>query len=279
VSAGNKGPRVLTATSVTKLGPEHRGQVLIGGSHGGIYAGYLAARAGLAAVVLNDAGGGKDGAGYASLAYLDGIGMPAATVGHMSACIGDGEDMLDNGVISHVNTAASMLGCRVGQSARMCAELMCAAAPPTREPPAYEEGRFLFSGDDERPQVWGLDSVSLVRPEDAGQVVLTASHGALLGGDPASAIPYDVLACAFNDAGVGCDGVGITRLPALDQRSIAAVTVDCMTARIGDARSHWDTGMVSYVNITAQALGIEPGDSLKHFAEIVGREYRSLGGP
>ena len=279
MSAGNAGPGVLTAASVTTLGPEHRGQVLVGGSHGGLYAGYLAARAGLAAVILNDAGGGKDGAGYAALGYLDGLGMAAATVGHMSACIGDGEDMLDNGVISHVNTAAGMLGCRVGQSARMCSDLMRAANPPSREPPPFEEARFLFSGEDELPQVWGVDSASLVRPEDAGQVVLTASHGALLGGDPATAIKYDVLACAFNDAGVGCDGVGITRLPALDQRSIAAVTVDAMSARIGDARSHWETGVVSYVNATAQALGIEPGNSLKQFAEVVVREYRSLGGP
>ncbi|MBT4486640.1 MAG: hypothetical protein HOC72_03825, partial [Rhodospirillaceae bacterium] len=222
--------QIVTAASVTKLGPEHVDQVLIGGSHGGVYAGYLAAKAGARAIILNDAGGGLDGAGYASMVYLDDLGRPGATVSHDSARIGDGEDMARRGVISHVNEVAAALGCAVGQTAMACAEAMRGAPAPSGEAPAYEEARFLFSEEGENPAIWGVDSASLLRAEDAGQVVLTASHGALLGGEAASAIKYDVLACAFNDAGVGIDNIGISRLPALDQRKIAAVTVDCQTA-------------------------------------------------
>jgi hypothetical protein len=262
---------IHTTTSVTKIAPECAGHVLVGGSHGGVYAGYLAAKAGCAAVILNDAGGGKDDAGFGSLAYLDDIAMPAATVSHDSARIGDGEDMLARGIISHVNAAAAALGCAVGQDAKTCAQAMCAAPEATRDAPVYEEARFLFSEDGASPQIWGVDSASLVRPEDAGQIVLTASHGALLGGSPDNAFAVDALACAFNDAGVGIDGIGITRLPALDQRGIAAVTVDCRTARIGDVRSHWDGGMVSHANETAQQKGVSSGQSLQEFAARVGR--------
>ena len=259
--------QIVTAASVTKLGPEHADQVLIAGSHGGVYAGYLAAKAGARAIILNDAGGGLDNAGFSSLAYLDDLGRPGATVSHDSARIGDGDDMATRGVISHVNRAAAALGCAEGQSAKACAEAMRAAPPPSGEAPAYEEARFLFSEEGQTPAIWGVDSASLLRPEDVGQVVLTASHGALLGGEAASAIKYDVLACAFNDAGVGIDDIGISRLPALDPRNIAAVTVDCQSARIGDARSMWETGIISHLNKTAAALGVAAGDRLQVFAE------------
>ena len=258
---------IVTAASVTKLGPEHMDQVLIGGSHGGIYAGYLAAKAGARAIILNDAGGGLDNAGFASLAYLDALGRPGATVAHDSARIGDGDDMARRGVISHVNDRAAALGCAVGQSAMACAEAMRAAPLPSGAVPSYEEARFLFSEDGESPAIWGVDSASLLRPDDAGQVVLTASHGALLGGDAASAVKYDVLACAYNDAGVGIDDIGISRLPALDQRQIAAVTVDCRTARIGDVRTMWQGGVISHLNKTARRLDVAAGDSLRSFAQ------------
>ncbi|MBT3370441.1 MAG: hypothetical protein HOA08_08225 [Rhodospirillaceae bacterium] len=259
--------QIVTAPTVTKLGPEHVDQVLIAGSHGGVYAGYLAAKAGARAIILNDAGGGLDGAGFASLPYLDDLGRPGATVAHDSARIGDGDDMAARGIISHVNETAAALGCAVGQTATACAEAMRAAPSPSGEAPAYEEARFLFSAEGESPAIWGIDSASLLNPDDVGQIVLTASHGALLGGEAASAIKYDVLACAFNDAGVGIENIGFSRLPALDQRKIAAVTVACQTARIGDARSMWQTGIVSHVNQTAAALGVAVGDSLQEFAK------------
>ena len=77
------------ASTVTKLGPECAGTVVVGGSHGGTYAGYLAARARAGAVILNDAGIGKDDAGIGCLGYCDALGMAAATVSHMSARIGE----------------------------------------------------------------------------------------------------------------------------------------------------------------------------------------------
>jgi len=102
------------------------------------------------------------------------------------------------------------------------------------------------------PQIWALDSASLVRQEDAGQIVLVGSHG---GGAPENALKAACRAAIFNDAGIGIDEAGIARLPVLDGRGIAAAAVAAASARIGDGRSSWDTGIISAVNAHAAAAG------------------------
>jgi hypothetical protein len=256
-------PGIAVVSTVTKLAPEHRGAVAIGASHGGIYAGYLAAKAGCRGIILSDAGVGRDRAGIGSLAYLAKLGMPAATVSHTSACIGNGADMAENGLISHVNAPAAALGCRPGQATLDCAQAMRASTAAVPEPPAYAEARFLFR--DGPRKVWGVDSASLVRPEDVGHIILTASHGALLDGKPDSALRVQAFAALFNDACMGKDRCGISRLPALDAAGIAGATVDGMSARIGDARSAWETGVISHANATARRLGGAQGQSVQGF--------------
>ena len=100
----------------------------------------------------------------------------------------------------------------------------------------------------ETPPVWALDSASLVAPEHRDAIVLTGSHGGLLGGRPETALKYDVRAAFYNDAGIGIDEAGVSRLPALDRRGIAAATVSAASARIGDARSTYEDGILSRVN-------------------------------
>jgi hypothetical protein len=265
----NTEPAILVVDSATKLDERHRGAVLIAGSHGGLYPAYLAARAEVRAVVLNDAGVGLDRAGIGCLGYFDALGRPAATVGHDSARIGDGDDMAARGVISHVNQAAAGLGCAPGQAAMDCARRMRAAPPAEGRPPAYQERRFRLLAEPGAPEVWGLDSVSLVGAEDAGRILVLGSHGALLAGRPETALHGDALAAVFHDAGVGADRAGIGRLPALDARGIAAATVAADTARIGDARSMWATGVVSHVNDAAARTAGRPGMSCRDFAMAV----------
>ena len=72
--------------------PDARGRAAIAASHGGVYAAYLAAKAGIKAVILCDAGVGRERAGIGGLDYLDRLGVPAAAIGHRSARIGDGAD-------------------------------------------------------------------------------------------------------------------------------------------------------------------------------------------
>ena len=108
-------------------------------------------------------------------------------------------------------------------------------------------------------------------PEHLGTIVVTGSHGGLLGGRSETALKYDALAALFNDAGIGIDEAGVTRLPALDARGIAAATVAAASARIGDARSTYEDGILSRVNARAAALGIAPGISAREFVAIIRR--------
>ena len=50
---------------------------------------------------------------------------------------------------------------------------------------------------------------------------------------------------------IGIDEAGVSRLPALDARGIAAATVSAAGARIGDARSTYEDGVLSRVNTRA----------------------------
>ena len=54
--------------------------MVVSGSHGGTSAAEFAARAGVRAVIFNDAGVGKENAGVRGLELLDALGIAAATV-------------------------------------------------------------------------------------------------------------------------------------------------------------------------------------------------------
>ena len=257
---------ILAAESATALN-DVRGKVLVVGSHGGVIAAYLGAKAGAHALILNDAGVGKDRAGIAGLAYLEEIGMAAATVDGMSARIGDGADMLARGVISHANAYAALRGVVAGQACRDAGARMRDALPPRCGPVPYADGRWCLAQGP--PDIWALDSVGMIEPADAGRILLIGSHGALHGGRPESALAVDARAAVFNDAGVGADRIGISRLPALAARGIAAATVDCMSARIGDGRSIWESGLISHLNVVASRIGAVRGISVRDFVRLI----------
>jgi len=256
---------------VTRL-EDVAGEVLVAGSHAGVIAAWYGAKAGVHALVLNDAGVGKDRAGIAGLVYLEEIGMAAAAVDYMSARIGDGADMLARGVIGHANAYAALCGVVAGHSCRDAAERMRRAAAPRAAPPPYAEGRWRVS--DGPPEVWALDSVGKVEPADAGRILAIGSHGALLGGRPVSALGVDAAAAVFNDAGIGADRIGITRLPVLAARGIPAATVDCMSARIGDGRSMWESGLISHMNAVAAQRGVVRGMGVQDFAKVIATFWR-----
>lgn len=265
---------VLSIDSITKLKEEHAGNVVIAASHGGLYAGYCAAKGRVRAVILNDAGVGREQAGIASLGYLDSLGIAAATADSHSCRIGDAQDMTASGVISFVNATAKALGCTPGQTTAACAERMRAAAPSYAEVPPQNEARYVARSVAGEPRVVVMDSVSLVEPSDAGAIVITASHGGLLGADPASALRTEAIAAIFSDAGFGKDRAGITRLPVLDRRGIAGATVSADSARIGDGRCVYEDGVLSFVNEAAAALGIRTGQTVQSFVEQVIRRSR-----
>ena len=257
--------------SITSIGPDHRGRVVVAGSHGGRYCGYLAARAGVLGVILNDAAVGRGRAGLGSLVLLAPLGIPAATVAHDSARIGDAADMSARGRISHCNEPARLLGCEPGQTCAEAARRMAGRPVPdvSPEPPAGEEARFVLraAGGDGRAAVIGCDSASLVQPEDVHHVVVTGSHCGVLPGRPGYGLGVRARGAVFNDAG---GGAGIRRLPVLDAQGIPGAAVAAASARIGDARSTWETGVVSVVNDLAAERGVRAGMTVPAFADRMG---------
>src|SRR5580704_1541896 len=192
---------IITADSITRIADEASGAVVVNASHGGIYAAYLAAKLHAAAAIFNDAGVGRDRAGISGLDYLQQLGIAAATVGHDTARIGDGADMMSSGVITHANAIAASLGVSPGQSCRDAATALQQARPVHRAAPEALEGSFLLIA--EAPSVWALDSASLVLPDHKDSIVVTGSHGGVLGNRPETALKYDVLGALYNDANIG----------------------------------------------------------------------------
>lgn len=261
----------IVSDSVTALGPAPAGRAALAASHGGVYAAYLAAKAGLKAVILCDAGVGRERAGIGGLEYLDGLRVAAAAIDHRSARIGDGQDGLARGTISFVNAQAAALGIAPGMPARAALRRMAEAdlPSPSSPPPALHEARRdVAPAAAPGVRVATLDSNALVTPDDAGHIIVTGSHGGLLGGRPQTAVKHAVFAALYNDANFGIDDAGISRLPALDARGIAGAAVSAWSARIGDGQSTYRDGFVTAVNARCAQCGGEIGISA---AELVAR--------
>ncbi len=112
------GVSITVTDSITFLNESNSGDVVVCGSHGGVSAGHYALKHGLKAVFFNDAGIGKNNAGTKSLDTLSDAGIVACTVDCMSAEIFNGQDILDNGIISVCNELAKERGIRVNMSVR-----------------------------------------------------------------------------------------------------------------------------------------------------------------
>ena len=264
-------PEIAVRDSVTRI-EGLRGAVLVAGSHGGVYAGYAAAKGGMRAVILNDAGVGKDQAGVGALPWLQRLGMPAATVGHDTAALGGGAAMMATGMISFVNDAAKALGVAVGMACAEAAELLRSAGPsPQTLPEIAESCRMLMVGP---PAVWALDSTAMVDDRQVGAIVVTGSHGSYLGADPSTAVKADAFAALYNDACADPRFTATSRLPALDARGIAAATVSAASARIGDALSTYADGVLSHVNATGRAMGGRPGMTAHIFVTLLSARWK-----
>lgn len=260
---------ILYLDSITIAGAAAVGRVIVSGSHGGLYPAYLAAKARARAVILNDAGIGRDKAGIGSLDYASAIGMAAATVSHTSCRIGDTRDMRARGVISYANAQAAAFGVEPAMTCAEAARRLIEAPLPRGDAPAHAEARHERTLAGTGRTIILVDSASLVGPTDRDRIIVTGSHGGLIGGDADKALKAPALVAAFNDAGGGADGAGYTRLPALERRAVAALTVSHDSARIGDAQSSFAHGVISRINESAGAMGARPGQALRAFLERI----------
>jgi len=256
------GTPILLADSITHV-PDQSPipPVVICGSHGGWAAAVFAAQKRVKGVIFNDAGGGKDQAGIAGIFFLEKQGIYAATVDALTARIGIAGET-EAGIVSHVNAPAKEAGIRPGILARKAAEIMqevpvLQTGGTSRTPEEFEEQMTVIHSSPAGYRIVTMDSNSMVTPESQNDVILTGSHGGLVGSAPA--VKYPVIAAFYNDAGIGKEGAGITRLPWLQKAGIIAATVDATTARIGIGMETYETGIISHANGLALEMGIAPG--------------------
>lgn len=115
-----------------------------------------------------------------------------------------------------------------------------------------------------RPGVALLDSITEIKPEDRGGIVVAGSHGGVSA--TAYALAHPPLAAFFNDAGGGKDDAGLSGLEPLAQAGIVAIAYSHRSARIGEALDGWQNGIVSACNSLGQAQGIAPGMNVQEAA-------------
>jgi len=112
-----------------------------------------------------------------------------------------------------------------------------------------------------------LDSITWLDAADAGQVIVSGSHGGRSAGE--YAVLHPLALCCLNDAGVGKDRAGIVALDMLEARGTPALAYGHDSARIGEALDAWEHGVVSHVNRRAAALGFAVGAALRDEIERV----------
>lgn len=105
-----------------------------------------------------------------------------------------------------------------------------------------------------------MDSITSASEDDVDQIVISASHGGVSSGEFATR--QRLGACFFNDAGVGKDDAGVAALKMLEDIGVPGVTLSHNSARIGDARDHWEHGVVSHVNSLAASAGLHEGQAV-----------------
>lgn len=267
-------PTIVTLDSVTELQSRAPGPIMLAGSHGGRYAANFALARGIRAALFHDAGCGLDNAAIACLEIFGSLGLPCGTIDSQSARIGNARDTIERGRVSHTNSQAQALGVVAGMrvaDALSAFQGVGEVVEPLEDLTPGKEARVALEIEGARRPVWLLDSASLICPRDAGAVAVTGSHGGLLGNDPARAAKADVFCALFNDAGIGMDEAGVSRLGALEERGIAAASVEALSARIGDAASMLETGVLSRINARAAVIGGKTGMSAREFVELAAR--------
>lgn len=186
----------------------------------------------------------------------------------MSARLGDGVSVYEEGIISHVNEIALALGVRIGMRAQQAASLFL-EAPARGALPAVSlvDRRQQVILESTRGRVVLIGSMSFADVTNRRDVLCAGSHGGRVNAiNLLSVCPRGAI---FNDGGTAKDRSGISGLPVLDEKEIPAAAVDAMSARIGDPRDTYETGIVSTSNEAAKARGVRLGQPAQKAARLM----------
>ena len=109
-----------------------------------------------------------------------------------------------------------------------------------------------------------LDSIAEILPGDAGQLVVSGSHGGISAAQFAVAV--SLRGCFLNDAGFGKDDAGIAGLALLPYPAAAYSHV---SARIGEAADGWANGRLTHVNTAGRQAGWREGMAVQDAAGLL----------
>lgn len=246
--------------------PETAGDLVVNASYSGVLCARMVMTARPRAVIGLDCAIGKDGAGIAGLWYYEALGIPSAAVDVMTAEMGNGSDLYDNGIVSRVNDTAQALGIEPGMRARDAAQYLLSGE---KKPAVFEptRRRLIHTAANGRSIVC-TDSIAYALPEDRERNVLcTAGHTGR------SVIGYfrDYRPWAFicSDGGIGKNNSGLSALEAVEPDGIPGASVSALTARMGDGQSTYFDGVISAANKHARDKGVQVGQSAKEAALLL----------
>lgn len=265
--------RVLVFDSATYVegyvagAPHTEGDVVVNASYSGVLCARMVMSARPRAVIGLDCAIGKDGAGVAGLWYYEAFNVPAAAVDVMTAEMGDGSDLYDNGIVSRVNDAAQALGIEPGMTAREVADYLLTGE---KKPQVFESTRrrVIHTDGASGRSIVCTDSIAYALPEDKERNVLcTAGHTGR------SVVGYfrDFRPWAFicSDGGIGKNQSGLSALEAVEPDGIVGCSVSALTARMGDGQSTYYDGVISATNKHARAKGVQVGQSAREAALLL----------
>jgi hypothetical protein len=246
--------------------PATSDDLIVAASYAGVLCAKMIISAKPRAVIGLDCNIGKDGAGIAGLWFYEALEIPAAAADVMTAEMGNGQDLLDNGIITRVNECAQKLGLAAGMTVKDTVDAMLTGS---LTPAVYDPARRLVvetaaSGR----SVVCTDSIAFALPEDYEHNVLcTAGHtGRSVVEYFRTFRPWGFIC---SDGGVGKNRSGLTALEAVEPDGIVGAAVDALTARMGDGQSTCFDGIISALNKHAAAKGVRVGQPALEAARLM----------
>lgn len=257
------GDRIVALDSATFVESFYEGSqasgrdIVVNSSYSGVFCAKLVVPFRPRAAIGLDCAIGKDGAGVAGLWYYEALNIPAAAADVMTAEMGDGLDLHDNGVISRVNALAEDAGVTPGMKVSEAARLI---GRPTKPVEGVRTNRIVVKTSAAGRSIVCTDSIAYALEEDIGRNVLcVGGHtGVSIVGYLKHFRPWGFL---MSDGGMGKNRAGVAAMETLNAEGLPGLSVSALTARMGDGRSTYFDGVVSEANALARAKGVEIGQS------------------
>ena len=262
------GRKVVAMDSAYDVDAQNTGaDVCVNASYCGVLpARFIADKAPRAAIGM-DCGIGPEGSAIAGLWFLEALKIPAAVADVMSAHLGNGVHLYENGIISFCNQLAKDCGVEKGMSVKEASHLLLTIDTKS-ETPSETTNRTIMQTSPDGRYVVATDSIAFGTDEDTDcNVLVTAGHTGR------SAVPY-LLQCKpwgfiCSDGGRGMDDSGIAGLWIVEDSGLAGATVDAKLARMGSGLSHYHDGIISAANAIATKRGVQVGMSAAEAAGLL----------